>query len=134
MAWIVVQPYLQHLGLTSVFNLIPWLKGSNIKQSDIFPLCKNMWYFSFPEYIWWCCVIWCRSHTDYSRFGFIYLFFSLSMQCMHSNDACTSVSGETIIKMMMNSKTSTKPLVVISGESSHEYEDDQINKRMPGKT
>ncbi|XP_060775716.1 transforming growth factor beta receptor type 3 isoform X2 [Neoarius graeffei] len=37
-------------------------------------------------------------------------------QCMHPNEACTSVSGETIIKMMMNSKTSTKPLVVISDE------------------
>lgn len=61
------------------------------------------------------------------------------MQCMHPNEACTSVSGETIIKMMMNSKTSTKPLVVISDKDHHEEEgDDDIyngytNKKMPGK-
>lgn len=66
--------------------------------------------------------------------------FFLSMQCMHPNEACTSVSGETIIKMMMNSKTSTKPLVVISDKGDLEGEgDDDIyigytNKKMPGKT
>lgn len=32
---------------------------------------------------------------------------------MDPKEACTSVSVETVIKMMMNSKTSTKPLVVI---------------------
>ncbi|XP_046710876.1 transforming growth factor beta receptor type 3 isoform X2 [Silurus meridionalis] len=41
-------------------------------------------------------------------------------ECMHPNDACTNVSGETIIKMMMNSKTSTKPLVVISDDDGTE--------------
>ncbi|XP_062853387.1 transforming growth factor beta receptor type 3 [Trichomycterus rosablanca] len=35
-------------------------------------------------------------------------------QCMHPDEACTSISGETIIKMLMSSKTSTKPLVVVS--------------------
>ncbi|MCJ8729636.1 hypothetical protein PDJAM_G00108750 [Pangasius djambal] len=59
-------------------------------------------------------------------------------ECMHPNQACTSVSGETIIKMMMNSKTSTKPLVVIGDEGSSEDDDDinhgYTNKEMPGKT
>ncbi|KAK2858060.1 hypothetical protein Q7C36_005979 [Tachysurus vachellii] len=41
-------------------------------------------------------------------------------ECMLPNEACTSVSGETIIKMMMNSKTSTKPLVVIGDGDSEE--------------
>ncbi|KAG7326356.1 hypothetical protein KOW79_009757 [Hemibagrus wyckioides] len=41
-------------------------------------------------------------------------------ECMLPNEACTSVSGETIIKMMMNSKTSTKPLVVISDGGRNE--------------
>lgn len=49
------------------------------------------------------------------------------MQCMHPNEACTSVSGDTIIKMMMNSKTSTRPLVVISDEGDYD-------EKMPGKT
>ncbi|XP_036426333.1 transforming growth factor beta receptor type 3 isoform X2 [Colossoma macropomum] len=34
-------------------------------------------------------------------------------ECMLPDEACTSVSLDTIIKMMMNTKTSTKPLVVV---------------------
>ncbi|MCI4375486.1 hypothetical protein PGIGA_G00110020 [Pangasianodon gigas] len=58
-------------------------------------------------------------------------------ECMHPNQACTSVSGETIIKMMMNSKTSTKPLVVIGDESSNEDDDinyGYTNEKMPDST
>ncbi|KAM9481970.1 transforming growth factor beta receptor type 3 isoform 1-T1 [Clarias gariepinus] len=43
-------------------------------------------------------------------------------ECMHHKEACTSVSAETVIKMMMNSKTCTKPLVVIEG--GNEVDDD----------
>lgn len=53
------------------------------------------------------------------------------MQCMNPNEACTSVSGDTIIKMMMNSKTSTRPLVVISDEGISKGDYDE---KMPGKT
>ncbi|KAF4079279.1 hypothetical protein AMELA_G00191150 [Ameiurus melas] len=61
-------------------------------------------------------------------------------ECMHPNEACTSVSGDTIIKMMMNSKTSTRPLVVISNEgTSNGYDDDEtmpesITHKPPGGT
>lgn len=54
------------------------------------------------------------------------------MQCMHPNDACTSVSGETIIKMMINSKTSTKPLVVIADDGEDNNSDPNV--KIPGKT
>lgn len=38
-------------------------------------------------------------------------------QCMLPSEACSSVSSDTIIKMMMNSKPATKPLIVLSDDS-----------------
>lgn len=71
-----------------------------------------------------CCM---HDHTQITT-GFLLLF--LFMQCMYPKNACTTVSGEIIIKMMMNSKTSTKPLVVIHDEGD---DDDYTNKNTPGK-
>ncbi|KAF5909406.1 transforming growth factor beta receptor type 3-like, partial [Clarias magur] len=49
-------------------------------------------------------------------------------ECMHPKEACMSVSADTVIKMMMNSKICTKPLVVIEinskgddGDIDNEY-------------
>ncbi|KAF3691305.1 Transforming growth factor beta receptor type 3 [Channa argus] len=36
-------------------------------------------------------------------------------QCLQPGETCESVSVDNIVKMMMNSKTSTKPLVVVDG-------------------
>lgn len=39
----------------------------------------------------------------------------LSTQCLQASESCDSVTVENILKMMMNSKKSTKPLVVVDG-------------------
>lgn len=36
-----------------------------------------------------------------------------SLQCMQPAEACTSMDIGTILNLMMNTKTSTKPLVVV---------------------
>ncbi|TVK90590.1 Transforming growth factor beta receptor type 3 [Bagarius yarrelli] len=52
-------------------------------------------------------------------------------ECMLPNEACTSVSLETIIKMMINSKTSTKPLVISDGGSNENDDDAEFGSRYP---
>ncbi|CDQ93067.1 unnamed protein product [Oncorhynchus mykiss] len=44
------------------------------------------------------------------------------MQCIQPNEACTSVNGEIILAMMMNTRTSTKTLVVVDEHDTEEEE------------
>ncbi|XP_037325648.2 transforming growth factor beta receptor type 3 isoform X2 [Pungitius pungitius] len=37
--------------------------------------------------------------------------------CLQTGEACDSISGDNLLPMMMNKKTSTKPLVVVDGRS-----------------
>lgn len=46
----------------------------------------------------------------------------LSVQCIQPDEACTSVNGEIILAMMMNTRTSTKTLVVVDEHDTEEEE------------
>lgn len=48
----------------------------------------------------------------YSKFCSLFIVLS-STQCLQSSEACDSLSVDNIMAMMMNTKTSTKPLVVV---------------------
>ncbi|XP_037390881.1 transforming growth factor beta receptor type 3 isoform X1 [Pygocentrus nattereri] len=55
-------------------------------------------------------------------------------KCMLPDEACTSVSFETIIKMMMNTKTSTKPLVVVLDNDSGSVNPEDKSTKTPVPT
>uniref|UniRef100_A0A4W5LJ42 Transforming growth factor, beta receptor III n=1 Tax=Hucho hucho TaxID=62062 RepID=A0A4W5LJ42_9TELE len=83
-----------------------------------------------------------HSQTDRKRFSFTFsspfneslLFLHCEMslcskrshnnqgRCIQPDEACTSVNGEIILAMMMNTKTSTKTLVVVE---EHDTEEDE---------
>lgn len=46
--------------------------------------------------------------------------FILSSQCLQPTETCDSLTVDNIIAMMMNTKMSTKPLVVVDGSGQPE--------------
>ncbi|XP_076846523.1 transforming growth factor beta receptor type 3 isoform X2 [Brachyhypopomus gauderio] len=52
-------------------------------------------------------------------------------ECMLPDEACTSVSADTIMKMLRNTKASTKPLVVVSAENKPDVSDEKDSAQMP---
>ncbi|XP_066519793.1 transforming growth factor beta receptor type 3 isoform X2 [Hoplias malabaricus] len=52
-------------------------------------------------------------------------------ECMLPDEACTHVNVDTILKMMMYTKTSTKPLVVISNDNEGPINPEDNDPKMP---
>jgi len=72
------------------------------------------------------CLFWGYGWRDFSIVSFK-LKSILSTQCLQPSETCDSLSVDNILAMMMNSKTTTKPLVVVDGPDQSEETGQQKN-------